>query len=129
MKHKLILEKVSISSLLRASESVDDVLAQPFSIYIRDAAIKRFEYTFELTWKVLKKILAVKGMEVNSPRDVFREAAKDKLIVNLDKWFLYLEKRNLTSHVYKEEVAREVYSVISDFANDVRGVISRLNNL
>lgn len=57
-----------------ALKSLQEALIEPYSIYIRDATIKRFEYTFDTFWKLLKEHLIVnKGITVTSPKDCFRE--------------------------------------------------------
>jgi nucleotidyltransferase substrate binding protein (TIGR01987 family) len=53
-----------INRLEKALATLDEVLEQPFSIIVRDATIQRFEYCFELSWKVLKKALKIEGVEV-----------------------------------------------------------------
>ena len=65
-------------SLLKQFESalkrLEEVLNQEKSTLIRDAAIKRFEFTFELLWKTLRIFLREKGVEVKTPKDCFKEA-------------------------------------------------------
>lgn len=59
----------------KAWDTLDEVLKEDFSSVVRDAAIQRFEYTFETTWKVLKVYLKEReGIIANSPKSVFREA-------------------------------------------------------
>jgi len=41
----------------RALVTLEEILAQPFSVIARDASIQRFEYSFESLWKVLKVYL------------------------------------------------------------------------
>ena len=67
----------------------------------RDGAIQRFEYTLELAWKALKRELFDRGVEANSPKEVFRLSAREKLIAGTARWFDYLEKRNFASYVYR----------------------------
>lgn len=40
-----------LDDLRRAIARLDDALAQPENEYLRDAAIQRFEFSFELAWK------------------------------------------------------------------------------
>ena len=47
-------------------------------------------------------------------------------MVDVAEWFDYREKRNLTSHVYDEEKARQVYGVISGFAESAASLLTRL---
>ncbi|MCY3830871.1 MAG: nucleotidyltransferase [Rhodospirillaceae bacterium] len=79
----------------------------------RDAAIKRFEFTFEAVWKAAQRYLAVmEQIEAGSPGAVIRtcrevgfgddDAAEARLQAAKD--------RNLTSHMYREEVAAAIFS-------------------
>ena len=63
----------------------------------------------------MQRILKYKGRLINNPRDTIREAAKEGLIQDPKKWFVFLENRNLTSHVYNEEVADKIYNVLPEF--------------
>jgi nucleotidyltransferase substrate binding protein (TIGR01987 family) len=79
----------------------------------RDSLIQRFEFCSDLFWKYLKKYLdeIVKTpSEINGPGPVIRVACKAKIISELDaEVFLEMIKsRNLTSHIYKEEVADQI---------------------
>ena len=44
----------------------------------------------------------------------------------LEKWDDYRQKRNLTSHTYNENAAKEVVSIIEDFANEAQYLLDRL---
>src|SRR4029077_12910616 len=79
-------------------------------------AIQSFEFSYELAWKAMKRILEKRGVEVQSPRDTFREAARNKLINDPEPWFVFLEKRNLTSHTYKEETALSIIRILPVFS-------------
>jgi len=59
-------------------------------------------------------------------KNIFREAYKQELIQNLDKWFDYLEARNLTSHTYNEETAEETYKQAKRFAEDCALLVQSL---
>jgi hypothetical protein len=50
-------------------------------------------------------------------------AAKIGLINNPDDWLVYLEKRNLTAHVYDLDMADEVYEYARKFAPDARRLL------
>ena len=92
--------KINFSSLEKAILSLEDILKQKMDVYRRDGAIQRFEYTFELTWKMMQRVLKAQGIEAGSPKQVFRSALKADFIENVEDWFLFLEKRNLTVHIY-----------------------------
>lgn len=79
----------------------------------KDTSIKRFEYTFELFWKTLKKILESEGfIDLNSPKAILSQAFMSHLIINEDIWLDMLADRNLSSHTYNEDLADAIFSRI-----------------
>lgn len=79
-----------------------------------DATIQRFEFCFELAWKLMKAILEYEGIEANSPRSSIREGWKQGLISDAEAWLDMMEKRNLSSHTYDENVARDIYHEVKE---------------
>ncbi len=119
-------EKLDLSSLEKAVESLDDILKQPVNVYIRDGVIQRFEYTIELCWKFLQRQLKALGVFVGNPKDVFREAQRSGLIDDPAPWFEFLRYRNLTSHTYNDDVASEVHAVARTFPPFAKKVLASL---
>lgn len=76
----------------------------------RAGIIQAFEFTFEQCWKALRQIAAEQGMEVVSPRQSLETALQLKLIDMNDEttWLEMLHDRNMTSHLYRETIAREI---------------------
>lgn len=99
----------------------------------RDGLIKRYEFTFELSWKTLKAIFEEEGLlGLNSPKLVLKEAYSSGLIDNEAIWLDMLKDRNLTSHMYNEEVAikisdniRDIY--VDEFTKLAIGLAKRIN--
>ena len=83
--------------------------------YVREATIHRFEFSFELFWKTLKKVCIFENTDVTYPRDVLAKAFNLKLIEDESLWILMLEDRNKTSHLYKKKVASEIYYRIINY--------------
>jgi len=50
-------------------------------IYL-DLVVKRFEFTYEMSWKCIKRYLDYIGIECHSPRDCFKEAFSQKIITD-----------------------------------------------
>ncbi len=89
---------------------LEEALNQEKNDFMRDSCIQRFEFTFDLCWKLLKVILEEDhGVICHSPKNCIREAYQQKLINYDDFWLKIVEMRNQTSHMYKEEVASQVY--------------------
>lgn len=87
---------------------------------IFDGVIQRFEFTFELSWKLMKTFLEFTGLnEIRSPRGAIREAFAFGLIKDGDQWIDMLVDRNKTSHLYDEDEARLVYEKIKTFYKDL----------
>ncbi|MCX7885513.1 MAG: nucleotidyltransferase substrate binding protein [Caloramator sp.] len=74
--------------------------------------IQCFEYTFELAWKTMKDYLEMEGFDVKSPRTTIQTAFQINLIEDGHTWIDALEKRNLMSHTYNEEIVKEVEQLI-----------------
>lgn len=94
-----------------------------------DATIQRFEFTIELFWKLLKRILAEKGVEVLYPKDVLKQAYSGHLIDDELIWLNMLKDRNLTSHTYNEQLADEIYSHIITYYPILKDTFDRLKAL
>lgn len=76
----------------------------------KEGIIQRFEYTFELAWKVLKDKMEDDGivMETISPKYIVRKAFETKYIHDADTWFLMIGDRNLMSHTYNFSKFEEI---------------------
>lgn len=56
-----------LASFSKALERLQEVLREPESSILRDAAIQRFEFCFELAWKAVQHELRRQGNDCNSP--------------------------------------------------------------
>ena len=99
-------------ALERLAQALNEDLSKG-SIVV-DGTIQRFEFTFELAWKLAKAILKFNGVEAETPRLVIKEAFKSNLIDDKDghAWIDMLEDRNKTSHIYDEKQALKIYEKI-----------------
>ena len=84
----------------------------------KEGLVQRFEYTFELSWKVLQDLLIYKGYEfMLGPTGTLKMAFEDGLITDHDRWRRMAKSRNTLSHVYDEaEVLPIVRLIYSDYA-------------
>lgn len=100
-------------ALNRLNEAIEESKNNTRSTTLKDGVIQRFEFCYEICWKVMKMYLENEGIdEAKSPRSTFREAFRIELIDDGEAWIDMLKDRNLTSHVYDEEVAIEIYEKI-----------------
>ncbi len=82
----------------------------------RAGLVQMFEFSFELSWKVLKDLLFYEGYDANSPREVIRKSFEVEYISEEDSEVFLdaLAKRNLLSHTYEEETALEAERLIKE---------------
>lgn len=96
---------------------LDEVLEMPESDIVRDASIKRFEFTFEMAWKCMYRWLRYKGVDIPGEAfEVIPRAFKAGLIDDDASWTRIRRARNMTAHTYDEKKAIEVASVVRDEA-------------
>lgn len=110
--------KLRYSDALKSLMTLEEILREPFSIIVRDATIQRFEYTFEALWKFLKEYLKEReGIISNSPKACFKEIFSSGFLTEEDTvgCLEMTDRRNDTSHTYKEEVAQVIYSKIRGY--------------
>ena len=99
------------------------------SSVVRDGVIQRFEFTTELAWKATREYLLDQGfVEINSPKAVMKEAFCYGLIKNDEIWVQILNDRNLTSHIYKEDVSIEICNrIVATHFSELKALSERLN--
>lgn len=113
-------------SLLR--EALEDG-AQPLNRLEREGVIQRFEYTFELSWKLLKDKLDHDGVVLPTitPRAVIREAFQSKLIDDCETWLKMLTDRTLMSHTYDfEKFEAVILTIRSEYLTILDALYQRL---
>ncbi len=98
---------------------------------LRDSAIQRFEYTYELAWKAMKRWLSYNespeaAEPVYSRKELFRLAARRAIIKDPLRWFTYHEARNISAHTYNEAKAKQVFEAANGIVEDVNYLIKRL---
>jgi nucleotidyltransferase substrate binding protein (TIGR01987 family) len=78
------------------------------------ALIKAYEFSFELSWKTLKDLLAWNGLDVKLPREVLKQAFATGLLENGQLWIDMLEQRNLMAHTYDQTRAQQAAALICE---------------
>jgi nucleotidyltransferase substrate binding protein (TIGR01987 family) len=123
---------LSIQNLNKAVAALAMAVSQPRNEFIRDSVIQRFEFTYELAWKAIRKQLIFEIGEASvdglSRRDLFRRALQQKLISDFELWVLFHEARNSTSHNYDENNAEKVYQVALRFLPEAQTLLSNLTS-
>ena len=109
--------------LLEVTEA--DRLIDDMTELEQEGLVQRFEYTFELAWKVLQDLLIYKGYEfMLGPNGTLKMAFDDGLISDHDGWRKMAKSRNTLSHVYDEE---EVITIIRLIYTDYAPLLKKLD--
>jgi nucleotidyltransferase substrate binding protein (TIGR01987 family) len=125
------LEKAvsTLSIALKSYEANSKCFSPTDRDIMRDGVIQRFEYTFELAWKTIKRYLEIYGLEkadTLTNRDLFRIGAEQGLIEDPSSWFDYMIDRNRTSHIYDVGVATDVFHTAGRFLQDATYLLDQL---
>ncbi len=75
-----------------------------------EGVIQRFEYTWELAWKMLKDYLEHEGVVFDkiTPKSVIITAIQSKIIADREIWMQALDDRNKMSHQYDQSIYAHV---------------------
>ena len=97
--------------LIEVTES--NISVDSLSELEQEGVVQRFEYTFELAWKVMQDLLTYKGYEfMTGPNGTLKMAFEDGLISDHDGWRQMAKSRNTLSHVYDEDEAIAIVELI-----------------
>ena len=136
----MALELESLQGAIRSLESAIGVVRQkqdPGSgtsaaelEVIRAGVIQSFEFTHELCWKFMKRWLEdnIGSAYVDGVprRELFRLAAENRLLTDVERWMDYHRARNRTSHIYDPAVAAIVLAEAMAFLPDAQRFLQRL---
>ena len=127
---------IDLTVFENAINSLAEILAiwssDETNIIVRDSMIQRFEYTYSISLKMIKKYFEqsafekenIDGMTFN---EMIRTANRmDLLRTNLETWDIYRQKRNMTSHTYDEKIALDVVAIIPDFKDEAEFLLNKL---
>ncbi|MGE0447691.1 MAG: HI0074 family nucleotidyltransferase substrate-binding subunit [Vicinamibacterales bacterium] len=112
----------------RAVARLADALAQPETEFVRDAAIQRFEFSFELTWKAIQAVARLEGQDCTSPRTALSTAWRNGWLDDETAWIEMLEDRNKTSHTYRDAVAKDVFGRLAHHLPRLRQLLTALSS-
>jgi nucleotidyltransferase substrate binding protein (TIGR01987 family) len=95
-------------------EGIATMEERPLSQLEKEGVIQRFEYTWELAWKLLKDYLEASGVVLATvtPAAVIKAAFAAKLIDDGDGWMRALDARNKMSHTYDVKVFEQIIQEI-----------------
>lgn len=92
------------------TEAVELARSRPLSPLEKQGLVQSFEFTQELSWKVLKDFLEYQGAATGilGSKDAIRRGFAAGLISDGDTWMDMIASRNLASHTYNQETADEI---------------------
>lgn len=133
---------LDLSSLKKALAQLDEALefshsdlikSDPRLIqHLRAAAIQAFEFSYELSYKMLKRFLetteqnpaAVDEMTFN---EIIRNGYEKGLLqAELEEWKVFRRDRGTTSHTYNEDKAQDVFESIPKFLVEARFLLAQI---
>ena len=123
------------NSLQRLGEVVEIYKKNPQDAIVRDSLIQRFEFTYSITLKTLRKYFIERAFIVDDVNKLsFNEMVRTAMQLNLlrsdlAKWTEFREMRNLTSHTYDENVALKVSGIVPDFYEEITYLLKELKGI
>ncbi|MBF0109895.1 MAG: nucleotidyltransferase substrate binding protein [Magnetococcales bacterium] len=129
-------DELDLSPLERAVQRLDEGLSRyqldVSDIQIRDGLIQRFEFTYEISHKMLRRFLASASPSADVIDDMlFPDLIRTGneyglLLGNWTDWKKYRECRGKTSHTCDEMMAIDVVRYIPAFLNEARYLLEQL---
>lgn len=123
------------NSLQRLGEVVEIYKKNPQDTIVRDSLIQRFEFTYSITLKTLRKYFIERAFIVDDVNKLsFNEMVRTAMQLNLlksdlVKWTEFREMRNLISHTYDENVALKVSGIVPDFYEEITYLLKELKGI
>lgn len=124
----------AISQLQKAYDfSISKIAVENKDLFeqFRNSTIQCFEFTFELSWKFIKRILELEHpiseqIDQMDYKDLIREAATRGLINSPEVWFEFRRLRNISSHAYDRSKAEQVYLVATNLLKEANILLKNL---
>ena len=85
--------------------------------FVQGGIISKFSLQFELSWKLMKALLAYEGDKVastGSPREIIKAAYRYFDWMDEQLWLQMLRDRNDTAHIYDSALVERLLSSIID---------------
>jgi len=132
---KLELRLESLAQAIKTLEKSLEVIQKPqhdeLYIFLRDSVIQRFEYSIDGFWKFLKLYIQENQhivIEFANPRETLRIASTLNILTPEDMDILLkgVRHRNLTSHIYNEKRAEEIYSAIPQYHKVMKKIVKNI---
>ncbi len=120
-------------ALARLSEGLVRYDQDRTDTQIRDGLVQRFEFTYEISHKMLRRYLEAASASPETYdsvafQDLIRSGNEQGLLLSdWPRWRTYREMRSKTSHTYDEGIALEVVAQIPAFLQEAIHLRDQLN--
>lgn len=131
MKNKLELSSFE-KAVQRLSEGLDRFNLNLDDDQIRDGLVQRFEFTYEISHKMLKRYLenaSANPEEIDQLdfQSLIRTGSEQGLLKgDWPAWRIYRDQRAKSSHTYDQQIALQVVSIIPKFLEEAKFLLSEL---
>jgi nucleotidyltransferase substrate binding protein (TIGR01987 family) len=136
--------KIDFSSLASAIGQLEkslkyagsDIAQQDDELFeqLRNSVIQCFEFTYELSWKMLKRYLeetaaTPEEIDAGTFQNLIRRG-NEKGLLRSDwiQWKIYRQARTDSSHTYDGDKAEAVYAIAPDFLDEARYLYQQLTS-
>jgi nucleotidyltransferase substrate binding protein (TIGR01987 family) len=123
------LEKSIMYSRSDMAQQDDELFEQ-----LRNSVIQCFEFTYELSWKMLKRYLeetaaTPEEIDTSTFQSLIRRG-NEKGLLRSDwlRWKIYRQARTDSSHTYDGDKAEAVYEIVPDFLDEARYLYQQLTS-
>ncbi len=130
---------VDLSHLRKALAMLNEALVfwsaqpdgAPLKPHLRSAVIQSFEFSYELSLRLLRRVLMERSASPPlvadlSFNDLLRNAADAALMPDAQRWREWRDMRNATSHAYDEAKAQAVACRAAGFAADAVALLAAM---
>ena len=121
------------SALSRLAEGYKRYQSDVSDIQIRDGLIQRYEFTYEISHKMLKRHLEMtsanpEAFDALPFADLIRTANEQSLLKSdWSAWKVFREMRSKTSHTYDEDIAQTVVKIIPAFIDEIEFLVRQFD--
>lgn len=121
-----------LNAVARLDEGWERYQSDTGDTQIRDGLIQRFEFTYDLSHKMLRRVLEEAAA---NPEEIDRMSFPTLIRTGIEQgfiagdwptWRTFREMRNITSHTYDETKAVQVAAAIPGFLAEVHALVERL---
>ncbi len=122
--YRMLMHLKNIRDNFNKLDNPDEITREVY----RDSIIKKYETLEDLTWKLLSKIFKASGLDINNPRECYKQAFKEGLIDDIDVWNEILLSRNATAHIYDEADYEKIKNkIVKEYIDAIENLLGNIS--